>query len=88
VRGEVAELREVVASSIDRVLERGERLDALIDKTDDLAGGALVFKRGAGRLRAQAWWREKRAALAAAAAVVGLVYLLGATVCGLGLNHC
>jgi vesicle-associated membrane protein 7 len=88
VRGEVAELREVVVSSINHILERGERLDALVDKTDDLAGGALVFKRGAGRLRAQAWWREKRATLAAAGAVVGLVYLLGATVCGLGLNHC
>jgi len=37
--------------NITKVAERGERLDALQDKTDNLAVSAQGFRRGANRVR-------------------------------------
>ena len=42
VRGEVDELREVMVDSIDHVLARGERLELLVQKTDNLGENAFV----------------------------------------------
>ncbi len=39
--------------NITKVAERGERLDALQDKTDNLAVSAQGFRRGANRVRKQ-----------------------------------
>jgi len=37
--------------NINKVVERGEALESLQDKTDQLQDGALQFKRGANRVR-------------------------------------
>lgn len=43
--------------NINKVSQRGERLDALQDKTDNLAVSAQGFRRGANRVRKQMWWK-------------------------------
>lgn len=47
-------------SNIIGVSERGERLDALQDKTDNLAVSAQGFRRGANRVRKQMWWKDMK----------------------------
>jgi vesicle-associated membrane protein 4 len=44
--------------NINKVSQRGERLDSLQDKTDNLATSAQGFRRGANRVRKQMWWRD------------------------------
>ena len=39
--------------NINKVSQRGERLDSLQDKTDNLATSAQGFRRGANRVRKQ-----------------------------------
>ncbi|BGP51009.1 Vesicle membrane receptor protein (v-SNARE) [Rhodotorula kratochvilovae] len=46
----------IMRDNITKVAERGERLDALQDKTDNLAQSAQGFRRGANRVRKQMWW--------------------------------
>lgn len=46
--------------NINKVAERGERLDTLQDKTDNLAVSAQGFRRGANRVRKQMWWKDMR----------------------------
>lgn len=46
--------------NINKVSQRGERLDALQDKTDNLAVSAQGFRRGANRVRKQMWWKVWR----------------------------
>ena len=41
--------------NINKVSQRGERLDSLQDKTDNLAVSAQGFRRGANRVRKQMW---------------------------------
>jgi len=45
--------------NINKVSQRGERLDSLQDKTDNLAVSAQGFRRGANRVRKQMWWKGK-----------------------------
>ena len=42
VLAKMDDLKDVMASNIDKILQRGERLDVIIDKTADLASTATV----------------------------------------------
>jgi hypothetical protein len=44
--------------NINKVSQRGENLDSLQDKTDNLAVSAQGFRRGANRVRKDMWWNE------------------------------
>lgn len=56
VQREVDEVIGVMQNNIDKVVTRGEKLDALQDKTDDLQQGAMQFKKGATKVRKQMWY--------------------------------
>ena len=43
---------------INKVAERGERLDSIENKTDNLAISAQGFRRGANRVRKDMWWKD------------------------------
>jgi len=50
----------VMRDNINKVSQRGERLDALQNKTDDLAASAQGFRRGANRVRKAMWWKDMK----------------------------
>ena len=60
-----------MVQNIDSILQRGERLDLLVDKTDTLAGQSYAFRRGARSVRRQQWWRNVR--ILVLTGVVGVV---------------
>lgn len=49
----------VMRENINKVSQRGEHLDSLQDKTDNLANSAQGFRRGANRVRKQMWWKVR-----------------------------
>ena len=53
--------------------QRGERLDNLQDKTDQLAGQASNFRRGANRVRKQMWWKDMKMRMCI---IIGIIVLL------------
>lgn len=59
--------------NITKVSQRGERLDALQDKTDNLAVSAQGFRRGANRVRKQMWWKDMKMRMCI---IIGIVILL------------
>ncbi|EDK41503.1 hypothetical protein PGUG_05601 [Meyerozyma guilliermondii ATCC 6260] len=46
--------------NINKVAERGERLDSIENKTDNLAISAQGFRRGANRVRKDMWWKDMK----------------------------
>ncbi|WRT63400.1 uncharacterized protein IL334_000305 [Kwoniella shivajii] len=58
IQQQIDETVNTMHDNIQRVAERGERLDALQDKTDTLAVSAQGFRRGANRVRKQMWWKD------------------------------
>ena len=69
IDGAVSQMR----TNITKVGERGERLDALQDKTDNLATQANGFRRGANRVRKQMWWKDMKMRMCI---IVGIIVLL------------
>jgi len=63
----------IMRENINKVADRGERLDSLQDKTDNLAVSAQGFRRGANRVRKQMWWKDMKMRMCI---VVGIVILL------------
>ena len=63
----------VMRDNINKVSQRGERLDALQDKTDNLAISAQGFRRGANRVRKQMWWKDMKMRVCL---IVGIIILL------------
>ncbi|CAG8600216.1 9225_t:CDS:2, partial [Paraglomus occultum] len=45
VHGEIEQVKDVMVHNIERVLERGERIELLVDKTDSLNQQAFAFKK-------------------------------------------
>lgn len=63
----------VMRENINKVSQRGERLDSLQDKTDNLAVSAQGFRRGANRVRKQMWWKDVKMRIWI---IVGIIILL------------
>jgi len=63
----------VMRENINKVSQRGERLDSLQDKTDNLAVSAQGFRRGANRVRKAMWYRDLRMRICL---IVGIIILL------------
>lgn len=63
----------IMRDNINKVSERGARLDSLQDKTDNLAVSAQGFRRGANRVRKQMWWKDMKMRMCL---IVGIILLL------------
>lgn len=58
-QGEIDNVRGIMSQNIETLLERGERIDLLVDKTDRLGGSAHEFRVRSRGLRRQMWWKSK-----------------------------
>ncbi|VDB87673.1 Bgt-1485 [Blumeria graminis f. sp. tritici] len=73
----------VMRENINKVSQRGERLDSLQDKTDNLAVSAQGFRRGANRVRKQMWWKDMKMRMCL---IGGIVILLIVIIVPAGMN--
>ncbi|CAM0136949.1 unnamed protein product [Umbelopsis sp. WA50703] len=60
VHGEIEQVKDVMVHNIERVLERGERIELLVDKTDNLNQQAFAFKKRSTQLKRQMWWKNTK----------------------------
>ena len=74
-QNELNQVKDIMVHNVEQILNRGERIELLVDKTDVMAGRATAFRRGARTVRREMWWRDQK--MVALCIVVGLVsYLL------------
>lgn len=59
-QAELAATKDVMVQSIDAVLSRGERIEILVDRTDDLSSQARAFRKRATVLRRKMWYRNAK----------------------------
>jgi len=60
IQAQIDDTVGIMRDNITKVAERGERLDQLQDKTDNLAISAQGFRRGADRVRKNMWWKDMK----------------------------
>ncbi|GES78264.1 vesicle-associated membrane protein 4 [Rhizophagus clarus] len=58
------------------VAQRGEALDALHDKTENLSVSAQGFRRGANRVRKQMWWKDMKMRIIIAAVIIIILVVI------------
>ncbi|CAI6228594.1 unnamed protein product [Periconia digitata] len=80
---EIDGVREIMTENIERVLERGERIDLLVDQTDRLGSSARDFRVRSRGLKRRMWWKNVKLMVLLALVVVFLVYLFVGFGCGL-----
>jgi len=89
VQNEIDNVRDIMTENIERVLERGERIDLLVDKTDRLGGSAREFRVRSKGLRRQMWWKNVKLMALLVVVVIFLIYLFVGFGCGLpGWSNC
>ncbi|XP_054979102.1 vesicle-associated membrane protein 4 isoform X2 [Sorex araneus] len=77
VQNQVDEVIDVMQENITKVIERGERLDELQDKSESLSDNAAAFSNRSKQLRRHMWWRGcKIKAIMALVAVALLLVII------------
>ena len=88
VKQELDAVRTVMVQNIERVLDRGERIHLLVDRTAQLNQDAVLFSRGAGKVKRRMWYRRVKTTILIAVVLLGLIYLFIGGACGFGLQLC
>ncbi|KAI4380970.1 hypothetical protein MLD38_007095 [Melastoma candidum] len=89
LKGEVSQVRNVMIENIDKVLERGDRLELLVDKTANMQGNTFRFRKQARRFRSNVWWRNVQLTVAVIVVLLIIIYIVLAFVChGIALPSC
>ncbi|XP_073051751.1 vesicle-associated membrane protein 711-like [Primulina eburnea] len=81
LRGEMSQVRNVMIENIDKVLDRGDRLELLVDKTATMQGNTLRFRKQTRRFRRTVWWRNVWLTVALVILLLIIVYVVMGFVC-------
>lgn len=89
VQEEIDNVRGIMSHNIESLLERGERIDLLVDKTDRLGNGAHDFRVRSRGLRRRMWWKNVKLMALLVLVIIFLIYLFVGMGCGLpGWGKC
>ncbi|KAI3851233.1 hypothetical protein MKW98_008825 [Papaver atlanticum] len=89
LKGEMSQVRNVMIDNIDKVLERGDRLELLVDKTANMQGNTFRFRKQARRFKNTLWWRNVKLTIALIILILVVIYVVLAFVChGVTLPSC
>ncbi|XP_058743084.1 vesicle-associated membrane protein 711-like [Vicia villosa] len=89
LKGEMSQVRNVMIENIDKVLDRGDRLELLVDKAANMQGNTFRFRKQARRFRSNVWWRNVKLTIALIVVLLLIAYGVLAYVChGPALPSC
>jgi len=76
IQAQIDDTVGIMRENITKVAERGERLEALQDKTDNLAVSAQGFRRGANRVRKNMWWKDMKMRIIIGTSILIIVVII------------
>lgn len=88
VNAKLEDTKQVMVQNIDAVLERGEKLELLVDKTENLQNEAFKFQRGAKQLKDELWWRKVKLYGIILLAVGLVIFIICWIACGASFERC
>nr|CAD1838491.1 unnamed protein product [Ananas comosus var. bracteatus] len=87
LRGEVSEIHTIMVENIDKILDRGDRIALLVDKTATMQDSAFHFRKQSKRLRRALWMKNAKLLVVLTVMIVLLLYLIIAACCGASHFH-
>ena len=89
VQGEIDEVRSVMVHNIERVLERGEKIELLVDKTENMTQQAFKFERSATTLKRNMCCKRCKIYVFLGGLFLIVAFFGGAMACGgLTMSNC
>ncbi|KAL9182023.1 hypothetical protein ACHAXT_012366 [Thalassiosira profunda] len=88
VKNQIEDVKGVMVENIEKVLERGEKIELLVDKTDRLNQQAFRFESSSRDLRRAMWWKNARWAAFLVVAGGFLVFFVAGMFCGFDFHRC
>jgi len=82
VQGQIDDVKGVMVKNIEAVLERGEKIELLVDKTDRLNQQAFRFESQSRKLRNTMWWKKVKCYLTIGAVAAVVLFGLVSMACG------
>ncbi|KAG2289252.1 hypothetical protein Bca52824_048856 [Brassica carinata] len=85
VKAQVSEVKGVMMENIEKVLDRGEKIELLVDKTENLRSQAQDFRTQGTQMRRKMWFQNMKIKLIVLAIIIALILIIVLSVCG-GFN--
>jgi len=81
VKAQVSEVKGVMMDNIEKVLDRGEKIELLVDKTENLRFQAQDFQKKGTELRRKMWFQNMKVKLIVLGIVVALILIIVLSIC-------
>jgi vesicle-associated membrane protein 7 len=88
VNTKLDDVKNVMVQNIEMVLERGEKLELMVDKTDRLQQQAFKFERSSNQLKYAMYWRRVKLYLLVFFVIVLIIWILSVIICGIDYSKC
>lgn len=76
LQNQVGEVTGVMKQNIEKVLERGDKLDDLVEQSDNLQAGAATFKTTSKRISRKYYWQNKKMMIIIVIVVIVIVTII------------
>lgn len=81
VQAQVSEVKGIMMENIDKVIDRGEQIDGLVTRTEQLHDHALDFRTEGTRIRRRMWYQNMKIKLIVVGIVVALILIIVLSIC-------
>ena len=86
---EVGEVRLLMLDNINKLMNRGDKINSLVDQTDRLTSSSLVFQRKAQAIKRKMWFSNAKFWIVCVSVFILLLYFFIGFECGFPLfGHC
>ena len=88
VHRKLDDVKNVMVQNIEMVLERGEKLELLVDKTDRLNTTAFTFEKSSRKLKEAMFWKKVKLYILALSLLGFIVFIITWVACGADFGKC
>ncbi|KAK7255924.1 hypothetical protein RIF29_29352 [Crotalaria pallida] len=81
VKAQVSEVKGVMMENIEKVLDRGEKIELLVDKTENLRSQAQDFRQQGTKIRRKMWFQNMKIKLIVLGIIIALILIIVLSVC-------
>mmetsp|Transcript_5082 Transcript_5082/g.7171 ORF Transcript_5082/g.7171 Transcript_5082/m.7171 type:complete len:180 (-) Transcript_5082:459-998(-) len=88
VHKKLDDVKNVMVQNIEMVLERGEKLELLVDKSEQLQLDSFRFQKSSKKLRQAMFWKKVKIYLLVTFVIIIILYIFLAVICGPTFEKC
>jgi len=88
VKGEVDEVKDLVSQTIEKVIDRNERIELIVDRSEELSRSSYSFRRSSTTLKRAMMCKNLKTTLTLAAVILVIIIVIVVSFCGWDFKSC